>query len=103
MAIAPDVLGVPVEDDRVVSYDSERAKRADVIGRVRLRWSGGASECLRRFPTSYVARELAYFAAVFRYRLSHEAPDLLDNWGHVQRRYPMSEGRTKQTFIENKK
>ena len=29
-----------------------------------------------------------------------EASDLLDNWEHVQRRYPMSEWRTKQSFIE---
>ena len=61
------------------------------------------ADILRRFPTSFVAPELAYFAAVSRYRLSHEAPDLLDNWVHVQRRYPMSEWRTKQSFIENKK
>lgn len=60
------------------------------------------ADVLRRFPTSFVAPEVAYFTAVSRYRISHQVPDLLDNWGHVQRRYPMSEWRTKQSFTEKK-
>ena len=59
------------------------------------------TDILRRFPTSFIAPEVAYFTAVSRYRLTHEVPDLLDNWVHVQRRYPISEWRTKQSFIEN--
>ena len=60
------------------------------------------ADVLRRFPTSFVAPEVAYFAAVSRYRISHQVPDLLGNWGHVQSRYPLSEWRTKQSFIEKK-
>ncbi len=60
------------------------------------------ADVLRRFPTSFVAPEVAYFTAVSRYRISHQASDLLENWGHVQRRYPMSQWRTKQSFIEKK-
>ena len=60
------------------------------------------ADVLRRFPTSFIAPEVAYFAAVSQYRISHQITDLLGNWDHVQRRYPMSEWRTKQSFIEKK-
>ena len=60
------------------------------------------ADVLRRFPTSFIATEVAYFAAVSQYRISHQITDLLGNWDHVQRRYPMSEWRTKQSFIEKK-
>jgi hypothetical protein len=60
------------------------------------------ADILRRFPTSFVAPEVAYFAAVSAYRLSHEPSDLLDNWGVVQNRYPMSDWRVKQSFIEKR-
>ena len=60
------------------------------------------ADILRRYPTSFVAPEVAYFAAVCRYRITHEVSDLLENWGHLQRRYPMSQWRTKQSFTEKK-
>jgi hypothetical protein len=60
------------------------------------------ADVLRRYPTSFAAPEVAYFTAVSRYRVSHEPADLLDNWAHVQHRYPTSEWRTKQSFIEGK-
>ncbi len=60
------------------------------------------ADILRRYPTSFVAPEVAYFAAVSRYRITHEASDLLGNWDHLQRRYPTSEWRTKQSFTEKK-
>lgn len=51
---------------------------------------------------SFFALEAEYFTRVSTYRISHEAPDLLDNWGHLQRRYPMSDWRRKQSSNENK-
>jgi TolA-binding protein len=57
-------------------------------------------DVLRRFPTSFVAAEAGYFAAVAAYRGSGEAPDLIDNWQQLQRRHPASVWRTKQSFIE---
>ncbi len=57
-------------------------------------------DVLRRFPTSFVAPEAAYFTAVTAYRASHEAPDLIDNWQRLQQRYPNSSWRLKQSFIE---
>lgn len=58
------------------------------------------ADILRRYPTSFAAPEIAYFTAVSRYRNTHEPADLLDNWAQVQHRYPSSEWRTKQSFIE---
>ncbi len=58
------------------------------------------ADVLRRFPTSFVAAEAGYFVAVAKYRGSGEAPDLIDNWQQLQRRYPDSVWRTKQSFIE---
>ena len=60
------------------------------------------ADVLRRYPTSFAGPEVAYFKAVARYRVSHEPADLLDNWAEVQHRYPTSEWRTKQSFIEAK-
>ena len=47
-------------------------------------------EVLERFPTSAVAPEAQYFAAVALYKHSHNASDLLDNWRRLQTRYPDS-------------
>lgn len=60
------------------------------------------ADVLRRFPTAFIAPEAAYFTAVSKYRSTHDAPDLLENWSHLQRRYPLSDWRTKQSFVENK-
>ena len=57
-------------------------------------------DVLRRFPTSFVAAEAGYFAAVAAYRGSGDAPDLIDNWQGLQARHPSSEWRIKQSFIE---
>ncbi|MEZ5374139.1 MAG: hypothetical protein R2704_15705 [Microthrixaceae bacterium] len=57
-------------------------------------------DVLRRFPTSFVAPEAAYFAAVAAYRGSGDPPDLIDNWQQLQRRYPDSTWRVRQSFIE---
>lgn len=60
-------------------------------------------DVLRKFPTSFVAPEAAYFNAVSAYRLSHEPADLLENWGWLQKRFPMSDWRVKQSFVETPK
>jgi hypothetical protein len=57
-------------------------------------------EVLERFPTSAVAPEAQYFAAVALYKHSHNASDLLDNWRRLQTRYPDSIWRVKQSFTE---
>ena len=57
-------------------------------------------DVLRRFPTSHVAPEASYYLAVARYRHSHEAPDLLDNWWQLRMRYPGSVWRLKQSMVE---
>ncbi|HEY7494011.1 MAG TPA: hypothetical protein VIH59_23280 [Candidatus Tectomicrobia bacterium] len=58
------------------------------------------SAVLERFPTSAVAPEAQYFLAVSRYKHSHKASDLLDNWHQLQTRYPDSLWRRKQSFVE---
>ena len=58
------------------------------------------ADILRRYPTSFAAPEIAYFTALSRYRLTHEPNDLLGNWAALQRRYPNSQWRLKQSFIE---
>jgi hypothetical protein len=55
---------------------------------------------LERFPTSAVAPEAQYFAAVATYKHSHQAPDLLDTWRRLQMQYPNSIWRVKQSFTE---
>ena len=57
-------------------------------------------EVLERFPTSAVAPEAQYFAAVAAYKHSHQAPDLLDTWRRLQTQYPNSIWRVKQSFTE---
>jgi len=57
-------------------------------------------EVLKRFPTSAVAPEAQYFAAVAMYKHSHKAPDLLDTWRRLQTQYPNSIWRVKQSFTE---
>jgi len=57
-------------------------------------------EVLERFPTSAVAPEAQYFAAVAMYKHSHKAPDLLDTWRRLQTQYPNSIWRVKQSFTE---
>ncbi len=63
--------------------------------------SDAYQDILKRFPTSFVAPEAAYFAAVAAYRDSGNAPDLLDNWRRLQNRYPSTEWRTKQPSTEH--
>jgi len=57
-------------------------------------------EVLEHFPTSAVAPEAQYFAAVAMYKHSHQAPDLLDTWRRLQTQYPNSIWRVKQSFTE---
>lgn len=57
-------------------------------------------DVLTRFPTSMIAPEAAYFAAVAAYRGSGEPPDLIENWQQLQSRYPDSTWRVRQSFIE---
>jgi hypothetical protein len=57
-------------------------------------------EVLERFPTSVVAPEAQYFAAVALYKHSHQAADLLDTWRRLQTQYPSSIWRVKQSFTE---
>lgn len=57
-------------------------------------------EVIRRFPTSHVAPEAVYFLAVARYKASHKTDDLLGVWQYLQRRYPDSIWRLKQSFTE---
>jgi hypothetical protein len=57
-------------------------------------------QVLERFPTSAVAPEAQYFAAVALYKHSHQAPDLLDTWRRLQTQYPSSIWRVKQSFTE---
>jgi hypothetical protein len=58
-------------------------------------------DVLRRFPTSTVAPEAQYFYAVATYKHSHMGDDLLGNWQRLQRRYPDTIWRWKQSFTEN--
>jgi nicotinamidase-related amidase len=65
--------------------------------------AGGAAvyrQVLERFPTSAVAPEVQYSAAVALYKHSHQAPDLLDTWRRLQTQYPSSIWRVKQSFTE---
>jgi len=74
---------------------------------LRLQDPGGAAtlyqQVLDRFPTSAVAPEAQYFLAVSLYKSSHEASDLLNNWGQLQTQYPDSVWRLKQSFIEKER
>ena len=58
-------------------------------------------DVLRRFPTSYVAPEAAYWRSVCRYKRTHEPEDLLGGWSRtLQTRYPYSRWRTAQSWSE---
>jgi hypothetical protein len=71
---------------------------------LRLQGEPGAAavyrQVLERFPTSAVAPEAQYSAAVALYKHSHQAPDLLDTWRRLQTQYPSSIWRVKQSFTE---
>ena len=58
------------------------------------------AEVLRRFPTGVVASEAQYYLAVAQYKQSHEGADLQSGWQQLQRRYPESLWRLKQSFSE---
>jgi TolA-binding protein len=53
-----------------------------------------------KYPLSDVAPEATYWAAVSRYKDSHEAEDLLGGWRKLQSRYPESAWRVRQAFTE---
>ncbi|HLH24638.1 MAG TPA: tetratricopeptide repeat protein [Chloroflexota bacterium] len=57
-------------------------------------------EVVAKYPTSDVAPDACYWAAVARYKGSHEADDLLGGWRKLQSRYPNSIARVKQSFTE---
>ena len=57
-------------------------------------------EVVVKYPLSDVAPEATYWAAVSRYKGSHEAEDLLGGWKKLQSRYPESPWRVRQSFIE---
>ncbi|HSF34428.1 MAG TPA: hypothetical protein VLK82_28720 [Candidatus Tectomicrobia bacterium] len=71
---------------------------------LRLQGEPGAAAVYRQvlepFPTSAVAAEAQYSAAVALYKHSHQAPDLLDPWRRLQTQYPSSIWRVKQSFTE---
>lgn len=51
-------------------------------------------------PTSHVADEAAYWAAVSRYNESGQADGLMTGWQKLRSRYPESIWRVKQLFYE---
>lgn len=51
-------------------------------------------------PTSHVADEAAYWAAVARYNESGQANGLMAGWQKLRKRYPQSIWRWKQSFYE---
>jgi hypothetical protein len=55
---------------------------------------------VEKYPLSDVAPEATYWAAVARYKGSHEAEDLLGGWRKLQTRYPESPWRVRQSFTE---
>jgi TolA-binding protein len=58
-------------------------------------------DVLRRFPTSEVAPEAAYWRAVCRYKRTHEADDLIGGWARtLHTRYPGSRWRMAQAWAE---
>ena len=57
-------------------------------------------EVTEKYPLSDVAPEATYWAAVSRYKGSHEAEDLLGGWKKLQSRYPESPWRVRQSFTE---
>lgn len=59
------------------------------------------NDVVERFPTSRVAPEAAYYAAVGNYRASKNSVDLMKGWEKPRRRYPDSDWRLKQTMVED--
>ncbi len=55
---------------------------------------------VERFPTSRVAPEAAYFAAVASYRASDKPEELENGWKKLRSFYPLSDWRLKQTMVE---
>jgi hypothetical protein len=55
---------------------------------------------VERFPTSRVAPEAAYYAAVANYRTSKDSADLMKGWEKLRSRYPESDWRLKQMMVE---
>jgi hypothetical protein len=51
-------------------------------------------------PTSHVADEAAYWAAVARYNESGQSNGLMAGWQKLRKRYPQSIWRWKQSFYE---
>lgn len=58
------------------------------------------NKVVERFPTSRVAPEAAYYAAVANFRTSGNPADLTKGWEQLRSRYPESDWRLKQTMIE---
>lgn len=50
--------------------------------------------------TDEMGAEALYWAAVARYKGSHNADDLMGGWEKLRERYPDSVWRTKQSFVE---
>ena len=63
--------------------------------------AGIYNDVVERFPTSCVAPEAAYYAAVANYRVSKNSDELMKGWEKLRRRYPDSDWRLKQTMIED--
>ena len=61
------------------------------------------NEVVERFPTSRVAAEAAYYAAVADYRTSQDSADLMKGWEKLRSRYPSSDWRLKQSMTEDAK
>ncbi len=57
-------------------------------------------EVAANHPGTDVAPEALYWAAVSRYKGSHEASDLIGGWEKLRSQYPGSIWRTKQSFAE---
>ncbi|MDQ3781256.1 MAG: tetratricopeptide repeat protein [Chloroflexota bacterium] len=53
-----------------------------------------------RHPDDPAAAEALYWAAVARYKGSGDSEDLSSGWATLRERYPESEWRTKQSFME---
>lgn len=58
------------------------------------------NKVVERFPTSLVAPEAAYYAAVANYRASENPEELENGWKKLRSLYPQSDWRLKQTMVE---
>jgi len=61
------------------------------------------NKVVERFPTSRVAAEAAYYAAIANYRASENPADLKKGWEKLRSLYPASDWRLKQTMVEDVK